>query len=300
MEQGPVGRILALEEEVAPAVAAALDAEPARAGLARIEQGGVLAEDGVGRLAQGRDVVEDPEAPAVGRGDEVVVARVDEEVVDGDRGHVQRQAGPARAAVAAEEDPEFRAQEEEVLVDRVLADDVDGLAVGDAGGDGRPGLAEVGRLEDVGLEVVAAVAVERHVAGALVEARGLDPAAPETRRDALDVRPGRWSRSTPPFRVSWTLPSSVPTQIRPGTRGDSEIVMIVQWVSAPVTSGVMPPVGLAWPPILRGVLRLVVRRQVGADDHPVVAAVDGLEEVVVRPSRPSRDCAARGRSACSS
>ena len=52
---------------------------------------------------------------------------------------------------------------------------------------------------------------------------------------------------TPPLRVSWTLPSSVPTQIRPGTFGDSDTVMMVQWVSAPVTSGVRPPVGLAPP-----------------------------------------------------
>ncbi len=61
---------------------------------------------------------------------------------------------------------------------------------------------------------------------------------------------------TPPLRVTWTLPSSVPTQIRPGRRGDSEMVMMVQWVSAPVTSGVIPPVGLAWVIL---VLSLVVR-----------------------------------------
>ena len=145
MEQGPVGRILALEEQVAPAVAAALDAEPPGPGLARLEEDGVLADDRVGRLAQGRDVVEDPQAAAVRRGDEVVVAGVDEEVVEGDRGHVQAEVGPARARVAAVVDAELGAEEEQVLVDRVLADDVDGLAVGDAGRGGGPGLAEVRR-----------------------------------------------------------------------------------------------------------------------------------------------------------
>jgi hypothetical protein len=52
----------------------------------------------------------------------------------------------------------------------------------------------------------------------------------------------------PSFRVIWTSPSSVPTQMIPGRLGDSEMVMIVQWVSAPVTSEVMPPVGLSVPP----------------------------------------------------
>ncbi len=51
-------------------------------------------------------------------------------------------------------------------------------------------------------------------------------------------------QATPSFFETWTLPSSVPTQSRPGRRGDSLIEMIVQCVSAPVVSSVMPPVGL--------------------------------------------------------
>ena len=37
------------------------------------------------------------------------------------------------------------------------------------------------------------------------------------------------------------LPSSVPVQMIPGTRGDSEMVMMVACVSACVTSRVSPP-----------------------------------------------------------
>ena len=82
-------------------------------------------------------------------------------------------------------------------------------------------------LEDVGVEVVGAVAVEGDVAGPLVEVRGLDPAAPDPGGTPLMF--GRTLvQVTPPLRVSWTLPSSVPTQSRPGSFGDSEMVMMVQ------------------------------------------------------------------------
>src|SRR5437762_12444614 len=55
-------------------------------------------------------------------------------------------------------------------------------------------------------------------------------------------RPVRFSQLPPSFFVSHTLPSSVPANSRPGRSGDSASDTIVQYVSAPVTSGVMPPV----------------------------------------------------------
>src|SRR6266850_2581981 len=55
-------------------------------------------------------------------------------------------------------------------------------------------------------------------------------------------RPVRFSQVPPSFLVSQTLPSSVPAYSRPGLIGDSESETIVQKVSAPVTSGVTPPV----------------------------------------------------------
>ncbi len=77
--------------------------------------------------------------------------------------------------------------------------------------------------------------------------------------------PGTFARTlaqvAPPSRVICTFPSSVPTQMMPGRMGDSAIVMIVQWVSAPVSSIVMPPVAFMLPPC-RGPslsLSLVVR-----------------------------------------
>src|SRR5213594_4783189 len=55
-------------------------------------------------------------------------------------------------------------------------------------------------------------------------------------------RPVRFSHVPPSLRVSQTLPSSVPAYNTPGRIGDSASDTIVQNVSAPVTSGVMPPV----------------------------------------------------------
>src|SRR2546425_887390 len=50
------------------------------------------------------------------------------------------------------------------------------------------------------------------------------------------------SQVPPSFLVSQTLPSSVPAYNTPGRIGDSASDTIVQNVSAPVTSGVTPPV----------------------------------------------------------
>ena len=77
----------------------------------------------------------------------------------------------------------------------------------------------------------------------LTQRSGFAPAA---------VSAGVRSVHVPPwFCVSCTLPSSVPTQIRPARSGDSEIDVIVQ-------NGT-----------LRADLRRVVRRQIRADFFPV-------------------------------
>src|SRR5712691_12030105 len=55
-------------------------------------------------------------------------------------------------------------------------------------------------------------------------------------------RPVMFSQLPPSFFVVQTLPSSVPAYSTPGLSGDSASDTIVQNVSAPVTSGVTPPV----------------------------------------------------------
>src|SRR5215510_13451745 len=51
----------------------------------------------------------------------------------------------------------------------------------------------------------------------------------------------RFVQVLPPSRVSWTLPSSVPTQIVLGSFGDSLMAKIVSYFSASELSMVTPP-----------------------------------------------------------
>ena len=68
-----------------------------------------------------------------------------------------------------------------------------------------------------------------------------------------------FSQVLPPSRVSWTWPSSVPTQMTPALSGDSVMVRMVQWFSAPVLSMVRPPesLSLAGSLVVRSGLALV-------------------------------------------
>ena len=57
----------------------------------------------------------------------------------------------------------------------------------------------------------------------------------------LLIRSPTSSHSPPPDRVTWTRPSSVPTQISSSSTGLGAMVRIVVWFSAPVSSIVIPP-----------------------------------------------------------
>ena len=144
------------------------------------------------------------------------------------------------------------------------------------------------------MEVVRAVAVEGHVTGAFVEARGLDAAAPEAGGEAgpgdaglglaglriielgRDVGPGDAAVSS---ELDVAVVGADPDQAGDAGRfgdGDDRAVGLGAGDVGRDAAGRSRP----FRPVLRGVLGLVVRRQVGADDHPVFAPVDGLEQVV--------------------
>src|SRR6266513_2960358 len=95
-------------------------------------------------------------------------------------------------------------------------------------------------------------------------------------------RPVRFSHVPPSLRVNQTLPSSVPAYNSPGRTGDSASDTIVQNVSAPVTSGVTPPVVCVLAPPQLGEARALRRRgrlgRVGTLDDDRV-----LEQLVARP-----------------
>ncbi len=130
------------------------------------------------------------------------------------------------------------------------------------------------------MEVVGAVAVEGDVAGPLVEVRGLDPAAPNSGGHALDVRPDVGPGDA---AVAGELDVAVvgadpeeAGKLRRFRDGDDGAVGLGARDVGRHAAGRARPVG----PVLRGVLGLVVHRQVGADDHPVVAPVGRPEQVV--------------------
>ena len=105
-----------------------------------------------------------------------------------------------------------------------------------------PGRAVVRGLEDPGAEVVAAVAVEADERRAGRVGRRLDVAHPQlgghAGHRAVDLRPGRRRRSSSPTRCR----RRCRPRRGPATRGDSDSETIVACVSAPVESGVRPPV----------------------------------------------------------
>ena len=120
------------------------------------------ADPAVGRLhrtlesAQRPDVVHDERRPPVRADHEVVIPRVHDERHRRARREAVLELVPVRAPVAREPQPELRSEEQQVGVERILLDRQT-VAAHVRLDDVPPGLAEVGRLVDVALQVVAAV-----------------------------------------------------------------------------------------------------------------------------------------------
>ena len=115
-------------------------------------------------LMQRRQVVENPERPALRRKHEIVVRDLD----IGDRRvrQIQLEGLPVRAVIERNVHAEFGARVEQAGAIGILADDARGLVRGDAVlaiGEARPGLAEIVRAVDVRREVAEQVAVDRGV-----------------------------------------------------------------------------------------------------------------------------------------
>ena len=107
--------------------------------------------------------------------DEVALPPLEDQVPDGDGGEVALEAHPLLPAVCGEEEPELRAREEQVLLDRVFEQGVHGASLGQVARDGDPRLPGIGALQRVGLEVAPLVVVEGGVEGLRVDG-GTTPA----------------------------------------------------------------------------------------------------------------------------
>src|SRR5215468_990020 len=120
------------------------------------------------QLLQRSDVVNDPNAAPVRGRDQVVVARVDQQVVHTHGRQTGHELFPLGAAIDRNEDAELGSDKEQVLVLRVLADDVN-VTDRQVAYDRSPGRAVIAGDEEVRLQVVVAVVVNREVTGSGVE-----------------------------------------------------------------------------------------------------------------------------------
>ena len=95
--------------------------------------------------------------------------------------------------------------------------------------DALEGLAVVARDEDVRMQVVAAMSVDRDVGRARRRSATRRCARSSTRWFARQARHvlADFGERDPPSRLTCRLPSSVPAQTTPGITGDSETAMIV-------------------------------------------------------------------------
>ncbi len=125
-------------------------------------------------LAQGIDVVEDPEGPAVGGGDQVVA--LDHQVVHRHGRQVQLQGLPGAAVVERHEHPPLGAGEQQAPANRILAHHMHYRPVRQASRDRRPTPAAVRCLERIGPDVVHSVPVDGHIGDLGVVRRRFDHA----------------------------------------------------------------------------------------------------------------------------
>ena len=134
-----------------------------------VEQVHVLRLQLLRPLLQRRDVVRYPDAPAVRGDNQVVVTRVNEDVVGAHRRIVAHEFLPLPAAVERDEQPELGPGIQQVPVLRILANHLDVPVRRQIAGDRVERLAEVVRDEHVWFQVVVPVPVHRHVRRARVE-----------------------------------------------------------------------------------------------------------------------------------
>ncbi len=114
-------------------------------------------------LLQRRDVVEDPDAAAVRGDDHVVVARVNDDLVNRHRRQVRLDAQPAAAAIGADEQPELRSRIQHARVLRILGHRRHGVALRNAFADRTEVVAAVDAGIHIGAVIVGTMVVEGRI-----------------------------------------------------------------------------------------------------------------------------------------
>ncbi len=222
--------------------------------------------------AQRREVVHDPDAAAVRGDDQVVLARMDQQIPHRDAGEVAAlELRPALARVGRDPQPELGPAEEQARLHRVFLDDL-GVAAHALlrADDARPALAEVRRAIDPRRHVAEGVAVESRIGGGRVEAARLDPAHPGSRRQI-----------PPRGEVAPVLAAVARELHAPVVGAHPDEALVLGRLADRVDAGVHLRRGVVdgdAARLLLLLLRSVVAGQVRRDALPVVAPVAGAEE----------------------
>ena len=99
----------------------------------------------VAHFFERRDIVHDPKRAAVCGQNQIMIARMDLDVVHRNRGQPVLHALPVGSAVEGNEKAKLRSGEQQISIFRILADHMDGAGfLRDAVTDARPGVAVVG------------------------------------------------------------------------------------------------------------------------------------------------------------
>src|SRR5262249_53873400 len=143
-----------------------------------------------------RDIVNDPDAAAVGGQDKVGFTGMDNDIAySGCREVAAFVLRPLFAAIDRNPETEFCSQKEKIRINGIFCDHV-GISAPAAflNGERRPGSAVVSGLVSIWLQVSEGVAIKRGVRRALIEQAGLNARNPgvfgQTGHLVYDVRPG--------------------------------------------------------------------------------------------------------------
>ncbi len=192
IHDGPGGRVLPLEHHVTEVGFFLLVADHRRR-LDR-EQVRRRREDVVRHLLQRVDLVENPDPATVRAEDEVVVPRMDDEVVERHGREIEAQPTPVGSPVPGVEQPELGSDEQHLRIAGVLPRGAEHSIGGQVADDGGPRLAVVARPVQVVRKIVVPVVVDRDVHRSLVVAGRFDARDPrhlrEPRHAVRHVGPG--------------------------------------------------------------------------------------------------------------
>ena len=124
----------------------------------------IAGEHRVVHLFEGCDVIEYPDRAAVGAQDKVVIAWMDQDVVNRHGRQVEFDLRPVSTLVPRGKKSKFSADKQEVGVPGMFADHVDdAIVLRQVRRDGLPRLAKVGRRINIDLKVAHSVAIKSHI-----------------------------------------------------------------------------------------------------------------------------------------